>query len=149
VSLSWRILLPALPTKSTRTCRINTILKRGLDFAKDLGIQNVKDLAKLIQVGSARLLLDACRLMLLPMSLNPIDLSIQWNEENGLAIIFAFLWVKKMLTVASLSIRFLRISSELFPFASHVKYGYDLDYAAAELKVSVLWPVRSCQEPKG
>jgi len=32
-------------------------------------------------------------------------------------------------------IRFMRISSELFPFASHVKYGYSLDYAAADLKV--------------
>ena len=32
----------------------------------------------------------------------------------------------------------MRISSELFPFASHDKYGYDLEYAAAELKVSVL-----------
>ena len=30
----------------------------------------------------------------------------------------------------------MRISSELFPFASHDKYGYDLEYAAAELKVS-------------
>ena len=29
----------------------------------------------------------------------------------------------------------MRISSELFPFASHDKYGYELDYAAAELKV--------------
>jgi UV DNA damage endonuclease len=29
----------------------------------------------------------------------------------------------------------MRISSELFPFASHDKYGYDLDYAATELKV--------------
>jgi UV DNA damage endonuclease len=31
----------------------------------------------------------------------------------------------------------MRISSELFPFASHDKYGYDLDYAAAELKVRI------------
>ena len=31
----------------------------------------------------------------------------------------------------------MRISSELFPFASHAKYGYSLDYAAADLKVSV------------
>ena len=37
---------------------------------------------------------------------------------------------------ASSRIRFMRISSELFPFASHDKYGYDLEYAAAELKVS-------------
>jgi len=29
----------------------------------------------------------------------------------------------------------MRISSELFPFASHDKYGYDLTYAATELKV--------------
>lgn len=29
----------------------------------------------------------------------------------------------------------MRISSDLFPFASHDKYGYDVDYAAAELKV--------------
>lgn len=33
------------------------------------------------------------------------------------------------------SIRFMRISSEMFPFASHGIYGYDLDYAAEELKV--------------
>ncbi|KAH9993331.1 UV-endonuclease UvdE-domain-containing protein [Russula compacta] len=72
----------------SRTCRINTILKHGLGFAKDLGIRNARDLAKLIR----------------------------WNEDNR--------------------IRFMRISSELFPFASHDKYGYDLDYAAAELKTA-------------
>lgn len=76
------------PIFCSRTCRIDTILKRGRDFAKDIGIRNVQDLAKLIQ----------------------------WNEENG--------------------IRFMRISSELFPFASHDKYGYDLDYAAAGLKTA-------------
>ncbi|THH21408.1 hypothetical protein EW146_g129 [Bondarzewia mesenterica] len=76
------------PIFCSRTCRIDTILKNGLDFAKDLGVQNVKDLKKLIQ----------------------------WNEEN--------------------KIRFMRISSELFPFASHAKYGYSLDYAAAELKAA-------------
>ena len=31
----------------------------------------------------------------------------------------------------------MRLSSEMFPFASHLKYGYPLDYAAAELKVRV------------
>ena len=35
-------------------------------------------------------------------------------------------------------IRFMRISSEMFPFASHAKYGYDLDYAAKELKVGAV-----------
>ena len=34
-------------------------------------------------------------------------------------------------------IHFMRVSSDLFPFASHAKYGYSLDYAAAELKVRV------------
>jgi len=32
------------------------------------------------------------------------------------------------------SIKFLRMSSEMFPFASHPKYGYDLSYVDAELK---------------
>ena len=50
------------------------------------------------------------------------------------------------MTAASLRIRFMRISSELFPFASHDKYGYDLEYAATELKVSVLSPARRNQE---
>lgn len=31
-------------------------------------------------------------------------------------------------------IRFLRMSSEMFPFASHDKFGYSLEYADAELK---------------
>ncbi|ADV23342.1 UV damage endonuclease UvdE [Cryptococcus gattii E566] len=39
---------------------------------------------------------------------------IQWNEDN--------------------KIRFMRMSSEMFPFASHAKYGYSLDFAEAELK---------------
>ncbi|KAI0064003.1 UV-endonuclease UvdE [Artomyces pyxidatus] len=76
------------PIFCSRTCRIDTILKNGLDFAKNLGLQNANDLCKLIQ----------------------------WNEDN--------------------QIKFLRISSEMFPFASHATYGYDLDYASAELKVA-------------
>lgn len=38
---------------------------------------------------------------------------IRWNEKYG--------------------IKFLRLSSEMFPFASHEKYGYDLDFAAEAL----------------
>lgn len=41
---------------------------------------------------------------------------IQWNEDNN--------------------IRFMRLSSEMFPFASHEKYGYTLDYAKPELQVA-------------
>ena len=44
----------------------------------------------------------------------------KWNEDNG--------------------IKFLRMSSEMFPFASHNKYGYTLEYAEKELKVS-----RTCE----
>ncbi|TBU47156.1 UV-endonuclease UvdE [Dichomitus squalens] len=49
---------------------------------------------------------------------NAEDLSrlIEWNEENN--------------------IKFLRISSEMFPFASHDTYGYSLDYADRELKAA-------------
>jgi UV DNA damage endonuclease len=30
-------------------------------------------------------------------------------------------------------IRFMRLSSEMFPFASHAKYGYNLEFADKEL----------------
>lgn len=39
---------------------------------------------------------------------------IRWNEKYG--------------------IKFLRISSEMFPFASHEKYGYTLEFAEEPLK---------------
>lgn len=41
---------------------------------------------------------------------------ILWNEENG--------------------IKFMRLSSEVFPFASHEKYGYSLEYAEKELRAA-------------
>ncbi|KAL0956843.1 hypothetical protein HGRIS_002955 [Hohenbuehelia grisea] len=66
----------------SRTCRLDTIKQKGMDFVKELGRQNTEDLLTLIQ----------------------------WNEDN--------------------KIRFMRISSELFPYASHGKYGYDLEYCA-------------------
>ncbi|PSR73228.1 hypothetical protein PHLCEN_2v10888 [Hermanssonia centrifuga] len=72
----------------SRTCRKDTITKNGLDFAKSLGLQNCRDLVKLIE----------------------------WNEANN--------------------IRFMRISSEMFPFASHKELGYDLDYAKKDLKAA-------------
>ena len=47
---------------------------------------------------------------------NAKDLSalIRWNEHFG--------------------IKFLRISSEMFPFASHDTYGYELEYAGEALR---------------
>ncbi|KAG8851967.1 hypothetical protein FRB96_008982 [Tulasnella sp. 330] len=70
-----------------RTCRIATIKEKGMDFVKELGLQNARDLLKMIE----------------------------WNETN--------------------KIRFMRMSSEMFPFASHAEYGYDLSFAEKELKV--------------
>ncbi|KAJ4490928.1 UV-endonuclease UvdE-domain-containing protein [Lentinula aciculospora] len=66
----------------SRTCRIDSIKKNGLDWVKELGRKNVQDLMTMIQ----------------------------WNEDNN--------------------IRFLRLSSEMFPFASHSIYGYSLEYCA-------------------
>ncbi|EGO00170.1 hypothetical protein SERLA73DRAFT_107167 [Serpula lacrymans var. lacrymans S7.3] len=66
----------------SRTCRIDTIKKEGLDFVKDLGRRNAEDMLKIIE----------------------------WNERNN--------------------IRFMRLSSEMFPFASHAIYGYSLTYCA-------------------
>ncbi|OWZ61878.1 UV damage endonuclease UvdE [Cryptococcus neoformans] len=48
------------------------------------------------------------------MNVRDLKTLIQWNEDNN--------------------IRFMRMSSEMFPFASHAKYGYSLDFADAELK---------------
>ncbi|KAG1890108.1 UV-endonuclease UvdE-domain-containing protein [Suillus subluteus] len=69
----------------SRTCRIATIKKNGIEWVKDLGRRNVQDMLKIIE----------------------------WNEENN--------------------IRFMRLSSEMFPFASHELFGYSLDYCASAL----------------
>ncbi|TRM70128.1 UV-endonuclease UvdE-domain-containing protein [Schizophyllum amplum] len=65
----------------SRTCRIATLAKEGIAFAKNLGLQNARDLITLIK----------------------------WNAQHG--------------------IRFMRVSSDMFPFASHPVWGYDLAYA--------------------
>lgn len=39
------------PTFCSRTCRKDTIHKNGIEFAKDLGLKNTRDLLKLIQVS--------------------------------------------------------------------------------------------------
>ncbi|ODN74488.1 UV damage endonuclease UvdE, variant [Cryptococcus amylolentus CBS 6039] len=48
------------------------------------------------------------------MNVRDLKTMIQWNEDNN--------------------IRFMRMSSEMFPFASHAKYGYDLAFAGEALK---------------
>ncbi|KAJ8651769.1 UV damage endonuclease UvdE [Lichtheimia ornata] len=74
------------PVFCSRTCRIETIRQKGIDFVKELALQNVRDLSTLIE----------------------------WNEAHG--------------------IKFMRMSSDIFPFAGHKDYGYSLDFAKSELE---------------
>ncbi|KAI9034467.1 UV-endonuclease UvdE-domain-containing protein [Hyaloraphidium curvatum] len=74
------------PVFTSRTCRLATVAEKGIDFAKELALQNVHDLT--------------------PM--------LEWNEKHH--------------------IRFMRLSSEMFPFASHEKHGYPLDFAREPLR---------------
>lgn len=66
---------------SSRTCRLKTLQEKGFDYVKNLAIQNLKDLKKILI----------------------------WNVKNN--------------------IFFMRISSDIFPFASHKDYGYSIDFA--------------------
>lgn len=66
----------------SRTCRLDSLVNKGMDWVKELGRKNVQDLISIIE----------------------------WNEQNN--------------------IRFFRISSEMFPYASHGTHGYDLEYCA-------------------
>ena len=62
---------------------------------------------------------------------------VKWNEDNKYGLTFRDHSPSNLDTDDAYSIRFMRISSELFPFASHAKYGYSLDYAADDLKVGL------------
>lgn len=71
---------------TSRTVRLQTYKSKGIEYVKDLGIQNLKDLLTILK----------------------------WNKLQG--------------------IYFMRLSSEIFPFASHPEYGYSLDFANDLLK---------------
>ena len=71
---------------TSRTCRLATLEKKGMEYIRSLAIQNLQDLLKILE----------------------------WNVKNN--------------------IYFMRISSEIFPFASHKKHGYSLDFADELLK---------------
>jgi UV DNA damage endonuclease len=71
---------------SSRTVRLATYQQKGLDYIKELSIQNLKDLLTILK----------------------------WNKENG--------------------VYFMRMSSEMFPFASHPEHGYDIVYAKEYLQ---------------
>ncbi|KAL4078316.1 UV-endonuclease UvdE-domain-containing protein [Scleroderma yunnanense] len=98
----------------SRTCRINSIKKNGIDWVKNLGRKNAQDLMEIIE----------------------------WNERNvGLT---AILYAKSHTLPAEhpfyenvRGFHFTRAeltcplrSSDMFPFASHETYGYSLTYCA-------------------
>jgi UV DNA damage endonuclease len=70
----------------SRTCRLQTLQTKGLDYVKELCIKN----------------------------LNDILIILEWNKNNNIS--------------------FMRLSSEIFPFASHLTYGYSIDFADPLLK---------------
>ena len=74
------------PVFTSRTLRLATLKTKGLDYVKELAIQNVKDLLTILK----------------------------WNKQND--------------------IYFMRLSSEMFSFASHLEHGYSLDFADSLLK---------------
>ncbi|KAI8374451.1 UV-endonuclease UvdE-domain-containing protein [Radiomyces spectabilis] len=73
------------PVFCSRTCRLDTVKKKGIEYVKELALQNVEDIKALIE----------------------------WNEAHG--------------------IKFMRMSSDIFPFSSHDDIGYELDFAKNEL----------------
>ena len=74
------------PVFMSRTLRLSTIEKKGIDYTKSLAIQNCKDLLTMLK----------------------------WNKEHNIS--------------------FMRLSSEIFPFATHLQYGYSIDFAKDYLK---------------
>ena len=71
---------------ASRTVRLATLKTKGVEYVKQLALQNVKDMLTILK----------------------------WNKEHG--------------------IFFMRLSSEMFPFASHLEHGYSLDFADESLK---------------
>jgi len=66
---------------SSRTIRLDTFKKNGLDYVKKLALENLHDLLTILK----------------------------WNKDHD--------------------IYFMRLSSDMFPFASHPEYGYSIDFA--------------------
>lgn len=101
------------PVFCSRTCRINSILEHRhplLDPSQpEHAIKNRPDLTQ-------------------PAD---IDRGMRWVHELGLAnardIVKLLRWNDKY------GIKFMRLSSEMFPFASHEEYGYTLESFAADV----------------
>jgi len=83
-----------------------TITPLSLDSLKKNGIEWVKDLGR--------------------KNVENLMTVIQWNEDNVSFLLFHIFSLAQHLQ----NIRFFRLSSEMFPYASHGVYGYSLDYCA-------------------
>lgn len=64
------------------------------------------------------------------MNVKDLKTMIEWNEQNKYV---SDNGQRPNLLICT-RIRFMRLSSEMFPFASHAQYGYDLSFADAGLK---------------
>jgi UV DNA damage endonuclease len=84
------------PVFMSRTVRLSTIEKKGIDYVKSLAIQNCKDILTMLK----------------------------WNKEHN--------------------IFFMRLSSEIFPFATHPQYGYSIDFAESYLKEAGNYAKQNC-----
>lgn len=71
---------------ASRTVRLSTLKTKGLEYIKELAVQNLRD----------------------------VLVMLKWNKDHD--------------------IYFMRLSSEMFPFASHLEHGYSLDFADSLLK---------------
>jgi UV DNA damage endonuclease len=90
-----------------------------MELPKGLALMNVKDLLTMIEVSH------------LTTSANEHEADIRsgMNKTSESCL-------DTPLSELTYSIRFLRLSSEMFPFASHAKYGYDLSFADEGLKAA-------------
>ncbi|CAO3677473.1 unnamed protein product [Rhizopus microsporus] len=98
------------PVFCSRTCRLSTAQKNGVEYLQELALQNIEDLKKLIQ----------------------------WNEGKNWFFYIGMVQVIQRIFVDN-HIKFMRISSEVFPLATHEKMGYSIDFAKDALaEVGVL-----------
>jgi UV DNA damage endonuclease len=100
------------PVFSSRTCRIASILEHRHPLANpsepEHPTKNRPDKTKPADVARGQRYVEALGLA----NARDIIKMVRWNDRYG--------------------IRFLRLSSEMFPFASHAEYGYQLEPFAAD-----------------
>jgi UV DNA damage endonuclease len=97
--------LPASYATPVMNRSTHALLFDRIDTIKQKGIKYVQELAR-------RNLEDLLHI-------------IQWNEDN---VLFPTHPSGRKLIITSQNIRFMRISSDIFPFASHTEYGYPLTH---------------------